>query len=139
VYPWLWFWWAPQLHFPWSGNVAQRIQPDTRWFFQGINPSAGDPEIEEKAFSVASYGRQLGLITEVLIEVAEHADIKSAEALASLERLKRIRAEIEQIKRAEYTARAADIAAQVAELRHKGGIEYTRLAEKLLPLLRDDH
>ena len=93
MYPWLWFW-APQLHLPWSGNVAQRIDPNTRWFFQGIDPSAGDADIEEKAFSVASYGRQLGLITEILIEVAE--------------------------------------------LRLKGGGEYTRLAEKLLPLLRDD-
>ena len=137
MYPWLWFW-APQVHFPWSGDVAQRIEPNTRWFFQGIDPSAGDPDIEEKAFSVATYGRQLGLITEILIEVAEHADIKSAQAAASLERLKRIRVQIEQIKRAEYTARAADIETQVAELRLKGGGEYTRLAEKLLPLLRDD-
>jgi hypothetical protein len=73
VYPWLWFW-APQLHFPFSGNVAQRIEPDTRWFFQGIDPSAGDPHIEEKAFAVASYGRQLGLITEVLIEYTKLAE-----------------------------------------------------------------
>jgi hypothetical protein len=48
VYRWLWFW-APQLHFPWSGNVAQRIEPTTRWFFQGIDPSAGDADIEENA------------------------------------------------------------------------------------------
>ena len=138
MYPWLWFWLMPQLHFPLSGNVAQRIQPDTHWFFQGIDRNAGDPDIEEKAFSVASYGRQLGLITEVLIEVAQHADIKSAAALESLERLKRIRADIEQVKRAEYAARAADIAAEVAELRRKGGSEYARLAEKLLPMLRGD-
>src|SRR5213595_3628243 len=66
------------------------------------------------------------LMSEILIEVAEHADIKSAQAAASLERLKRIRDQIEQIKRAEYTARAADIETQVAELRLKGGGEYTR-------------
>lgn len=28
-------------------------------------------EIEEKAFSIASYGKQLGLITEVAVDVAE--------------------------------------------------------------------
>ena len=137
MYPWLWFW-APQFHFPWSGNVAQRIEPDTRWFFQGIDPSAGDADIEEKAFSVASYGRQLGLITEVLIDLAEGAEIKSAQAAASLERLRRIREEIEEIKRAEYAARAVNLEAQVAELRRKGGAEYARLAQKLLPLLRDE-
>jgi len=106
VYPWLWLW-APQFHFPWSGNVAQRIEPDTRWFFEGIDPSAGDADIEEKAFSVASYGRQLGLITEVIIDLAEQAELKSVQGAASLERLKRIRDQIERIKRVEYAARAA--------------------------------
>lgn len=137
MYPWLWFW-APQLHFPWSGDVAQRIQPDTRWFFKGIPPDAGDADIEEKAFSVASYGKQLGLITEILIELAEQAESKSVTAATSLERLKRIRTQIEHIKTVEYAARAADIEAQVAELKRRGGSEYTQLAEKLLPLLRRD-
>ena len=104
MFPWLWFW-APQIHFPWSGDVAQRIAPNTRWFFQGIPANAGDAEIEEKAFSVASYGRQLGLITEVLIELAEQAGVISPAAATSLERLKSIRAQIERIKTAEYSAR----------------------------------
>jgi hypothetical protein len=106
VFPWIWFW-APQIHFPWSGDVAQRIAPSTRWFFAGIPGNAGDAEIEEKAFSVASYGRQLGLITEVLIEVAEQVGTTSAAAATSLERLKTIRAQIERIKSAEYAARGA--------------------------------
>ena len=104
MFPWFWFW-APQLHLPWSGNVAQRIEPDTRWFFDGIRPGAGDPDIEEKAFSVASYGKQLGLITEVLIDLAERADTTSVEAATSLQRLKRIRDQIEQVKGKEYAAR----------------------------------
>ena len=137
MYPWLWFW-APQLHLPWSGDVAQRIQPNTRWFFEGIRPGAGDADIEEKAFSIASYGKQLGLITEIVIELAEHVETKSALAATSLERLKRIRAQIEQIKSVEYTARSADIEAQVAELKRKGGREYAELTEKLLPLLGRD-
>ena len=32
MYPWFRFW-APQLHFPFSGSVAQRIEPDNRMFF----------------------------------------------------------------------------------------------------------
>jgi hypothetical protein len=59
--------------------------------FNGIPANAGDPEIEEKAFSVATYGRHLGLITEVLIDLAEQAGTAST-AAASLERLTSIRA-----------------------------------------------
>lgn len=135
MYPWLWFW-APQLHLPWSGDVAQRIAPRTSWFFQGIRPGAGDARIEEQAFSVASYGRQLGLITEVLIDLAEQAGTKSDDAAESLDRLKQINEAIERIKKAEQTSRVADIAAQVAELKRKGGSEYVELCQTLLPLLR---
>lgn len=55
--------WAPQwhLHFPFSGSVAQDIDPDVNWFFAGIRPQAGNKEIERKAFDIASYGRATGL------------------------------------------------------------------------------
>ena len=134
MFPWLWYW-APQWHFPWSGDVAQRIEPDTRWFFQGMDPAAGDPRIEEKAFAVASYGRQLGLITEVRVDLAEQAAPTSPAAAVSLERLKRIAAEIERIKGAEYAADAAAIEAQVARLQRRGGAEHAQLSARLLPLL----
>jgi hypothetical protein len=95
--PWLWYW-APQVHLPWSGNVAQRIEPITHWFFQGIPPGAGDAQVEERAFAVASYGKQLGLITEVLIDLAERAGAGSEQAAESVARLRLIRDEIERIK-----------------------------------------
>jgi len=136
MYPWLWFW-APQLHFPWSGNVAQRIEPTTDWFFEGINPGAGNARIEQKAFDVASYGKQLGLITEILIDVADRVGTSSPLAARSLERLKGIREEIERIKSAEYSSRALDIEAQVLELKRKGDPGYARLAERLGTILRD--
>jgi hypothetical protein len=134
MYPWLWFW-APQMYFPWSGDVLQQIDPTTSWFFRGIQPSAGDAEIEEKAFSVASYGKQLGLITEVLIDLAEQVGTKSAESAESIDRLKLIREAIEQIKTEERASRMSDIATQVAELKRKGGSEYAELSRTLLPLL----
>jgi hypothetical protein len=59
MYPWLWIW-APQLHFPWSGGVAQRIEPNANWFFDSISGQPGNAKIEKKAFGVASYGKQLG-------------------------------------------------------------------------------
>ena len=66
MFPWLWFW-APQFHFPWSGSVAQQIDPDLGWFFGAIRPGAGDATVEREAFEVASYGKQLGLISEALV------------------------------------------------------------------------
>jgi predicted CoA-binding protein len=134
MYPWLWLW-APQVNFPWSGDVAQEIEPTTSWFFRGIRPAAGDAEIEEKAFSVASYGKQLGLITEVLIDVAERIGTQSVESTESMNRLKLIREAIDQIKTVERTSRVPDIVSQVAEVKRKGGSEYAQLSRTLLPLL----
>lgn len=100
MFPWLWIY-APKVELPWSGDLAQRVEPRTRWFFQGINAGAGDARVEEKAFEVASYGKQLGLITEVLIDLARQAGTHSPQAAESLARLERIAAEIDSIKHLE--------------------------------------
>lgn len=134
MYPWLWLW-APQMNLPWSGDVAQEIEPTTSWFFRGIRPAAGDAEIEEKAFSIASYGKQLGLITEVLIDVAQQVGTLSVESTESMDRLKLIREAIDQIKTVERASRVSDIASQVAEVKRRGGSEYAELSRTLLPLL----
>lgn len=132
--PWLWFW-APQIHFPWSGPVSQQIEPNTTWFSDLIEPGAGNAEIEKQAFAIASYGKQLGLITEVLISVAEQARELSPQASGSLERLREIKASIERVKHAEYDASAERLAAEVLAMRSRGGEEYARLSQRLLPLL----
>ena len=54
MFPWFWFW-APQVHFPWSGAVTQRINPNLSWFSDLIEPGAGDPEVERKAFGAPPY------------------------------------------------------------------------------------
>jgi hypothetical protein len=95
--PWLWFW-APQFHFPFSGSVAQRIDPDTSWFFAGIRPEAGNGEVEKEIFDVASYGRQLGLINDVLLALASPGTVPQAQAKESLAKLKAVHGEVEQVK-----------------------------------------
>lgn len=95
--PWFLFW-APQLTLPFGGSVAQRIEPNTNWFFDAIAPNAGDPLIERKAFEVASYGRQLGLITEVLADLAAQLPPTSPRGQKSLKRLREIQQRIEQLK-----------------------------------------
>jgi hypothetical protein len=137
MFPWLWLF-APQVHLPWSGSVAQQIAPDTHWFFSGIARGAGDARIEEKAFAVASYGKQLGLITEVLLELAQESPQASAAANDSIVKLEEIRAEIERIKGVEY-ARAADaLAEQVRAIQQRGGAKAQALSARLRPLLEHD-
>lgn len=124
--PWFWFW-APQVHFPWSGDVAQRIEPDTNWFFGAIAPGAGDAAIERKAFQLASYGKQLGLLTEVVLALADQTQPKDAQAKRSLERLRKLAAEIEALKDAAYQDQATTLAEQVLRLKAKRPREFERL------------
>jgi hypothetical protein len=148
MFPWLMIW-APQLHFPFSGSVAQQIDPN--WFFGAINPAAGDARIEKQAFEVASYGRQLGLITEVLIELADGRQAgqekgkgresssprpASSEAAGdSLGRLKEIRARIEQIKTEDAGGRALDMEAELIRLQKSHPAEFALLRTRLQALL----
>ena len=135
MFPWLWFY-APQIHFPWSGAVAQQIAPDTHWFFSGIRPGAGDARIEEQAFGVASYGKQLGLITG-LLALAQESPPASPKAQESIDKLKTIQAEIERLKSAEYERVAVSLAAQVTAIRQRGGAKARALEARLRPLLLD--
>jgi hypothetical protein len=130
MYPWLWIW-VPRFQYPWSGDVAQDIDPDTTWFFGSIKPEAGNARIEQKAFAVASYGKQLGLITEVLIGLAEPAAEAAGESARSLQELKRIKAEIEDIKEAEYERELLEIEWRITTLQKKGGKGAAALSKKL--------
>ncbi len=58
--------WSPTWNFPLSGDVSQDIDPYFGMEIKGV------PEIERKVVtSVASYGKQLGKITEALLVLAE--------------------------------------------------------------------
>lgn len=97
MYPWNWMW-APQIHFPLSGDVEQDIEPSLDLFFAGIKPEAGIGSIEKGIFEKASYGKQLGMILDVLLPLIEDGSIKSSEAKKSLADLKALHKKIEQVK-----------------------------------------
>ncbi|MFZ6681956.1 hypothetical protein [Undibacterium sp. Tian12W] len=98
MYPWLWVW-SPQVHFPWSGSVAQSIEPNTTWFYNMIPPVSGDAGIEAQAFQLASYGTQLGQITDVLLDIVKDSENLSPKAAKSLKELRSLKARIEIIKK----------------------------------------
>ena len=90
--PWL----QSNFNFPLSGDVKQAIDPD--WFFYTIEAEVGDREIEKEVFlKVASYGRQLGVITETLLSIADELKL-SSENIEALSRLKQLQTEIDAIK-----------------------------------------
>ena len=132
--PWQWSW-APEIHLPLSGAVAQQIEPNTNWFFGAIAPSAGSARIEKRAFDIASYGRQLGLINRVLIALAEQPGTLPAAAAEPLARLKAIQDRIDQIKVEESQATADQIERQIQDLKTRNATEFAALAARLRPLL----
>lgn len=116
MFPWFWLW-APQLHLPFSGDVAQDIEPRLDWFFAGIKPQAGNARIEARAFDVASYGDQLGVITRLLLEWAKRLPPEVQAASAPLAQLRDIHRRIEAIKDAEGDRELAALEARVEQLR----------------------
>lgn len=131
--PWFWFW-SPQFHFPFSGSVAQRIEPDTHWFFAGIRPEAGDAETEEQLFDVASYGRQLGLLTEVLLAMADKDSIPAAKAARSLTQLKAVHADIEGVKRGRRDRLARSAVDALDKLAQSDPQQLTEVLARFKPL-----
>src|SRR4051794_14204007 len=95
--PWYWMW-SPQVHFPLSGSVVQDNSPDLGWFFAGIKPEAGVGSIEKEIFEKASYGKQLGLIMDVLLPLLGEGSLDPEKARKSLADLKELYEEIEQVK-----------------------------------------
>jgi hypothetical protein len=118
MFPWFWLW-APQLRLPFSGDVAQDIEPRLDWFFNGIKPQAGNGRIEAKAFEVASYGHQLGVITELLIEMAERMPADAQAASEPLKALREIRSRIGALKDAEHERELAELEARIQQLRRR--------------------
>ena len=71
------FLYAPTFEYPLSGDVSQGIAPHFNWDIAGI------PEVEhEVCTSVASYGKQLGKLTEAVLALAEKAGVEGPEVEA---------------------------------------------------------
>ena len=116
MFPWLMYW-SPVYHFPFSGGVEQNIEPDFDWFFGRINPATGNAKIEKRVFEeVGSYGKQLGLINEVLLELAESKNIAKSD---SLRRLSELVDQVESIKMQEHDAAKQHLKASLSTLRNQ--------------------
>ncbi|SFU45134.1 hypothetical protein [Pseudoduganella namucuonensis] len=129
MFPFLWLW-SPQFFLPWSGSVTQEIALER--FFNAIPRSSGDGGIEYAAFKRASYGSQLGWITEVLLELTRNTPADDDSALG---KLRLASADIELLKIEKQGQAGERIAAYLDTLRRQDGERFARLSERLLPLL----
>jgi hypothetical protein len=125
MYPWLWFW-APQIHYPF-GTYYQDIEPKTNWFSDTINPEAGDADMEKKIVDKASYGRQLGLITEVLLSMQDGHLVRKEKAKESLDKLKILYTDIEDVKQNSAVEKADTIIDLMKKLQKSDTEQFQRV------------
>ena len=82
MYPWL-PWWPALMKLPGAENLSQDIAPVTTWFPTTLELNfAGDRRIESDVVSnVASYGKQLGILTDALLATARDSREPAVERL----------------------------------------------------------
>lgn len=130
MFPWFWIW-SPTIHMPLSGAVDEDIDAK----FNGIDIQAGNRQVERQAVEVASYGRQLGLITEVLLASVQKIGPLPEAAETSLQRLKEIQGSIEQIKAKQAMVDSQKIEQQLQNIMQNNPEEFLRLKPRLLEVL----
>ena len=113
--------WA--FRWPLSGDVNQRIVAP--WFSPTVNVNyAGDPVIEDRVVTdVASYGRQLGWLSEIVIELAKNKPAPS-DTLEQLEVAAEKIAEIKKQRQKSVRERADEA---LDRLEREQPTEYKRL------------
>lgn len=129
--------WAPNVHFPLSGSVAQRIEPTANWFFDAIDANAGNARVEKRVFAKASYGRQISWLTDVVLSLADGSKKLDTEPGSPLAKLKELKRTKDAIKAEDAAATAADIEQNLAWLKHSNQDEFDKLARKLRAIIQE--
>ncbi|WP_461481664.1 hypothetical protein [Porticoccus sp.] len=107
--------WSGLFRSPLSGDVNQDYAPVTSWFSPQLKVNfAGDQDVESRVVAdVASYGKQLGILTDALLELA---DGEQGEALA---KLKALAAEVEQVKQRQSAKLEEQVRADLKRLQQQ--------------------
>ena len=86
---------APRIHWPASGDLYQNIAPETDWFTTHIGPEAGDAKVEKEINKeVASYGKQLGKLTELCLILAGEIEVEPGKKKELLGEIKEINTKV---------------------------------------------
>jgi hypothetical protein len=125
----------PNFFFPGAGGNWQTI--DTRWWSPTVSVNfAGNPAIEREVVEdVASYGRQIGWLNDIVLALAasEGAIARDTEAAASLDKLKGAQARIAEIKARRKEVARANARSALANLAAADMDSYRALVRSLDP------
>ena len=81
--PWLNIWPGAR---PWEGPLSGDVNQAFRSFSPTIVNGQGDPDLEREIVeNVATYGKQIGELTDVVLALAKHGKLPASQALAELE------------------------------------------------------
>jgi hypothetical protein len=113
---------------PWSGPVTQDLLD--HWFSPAVTYNfAGDATIEKQVVeSVASYGRQIGWLNEVVLALADGNPPPSA----TVERMRQAVKEVEALKAVHASTAFADATDALARLKKESPRNYDRLLLTLM-------
>lgn len=113
---------------PWSGPVTQDLLD--HWFSPAVTYNfAGDATIEKQVIeSVASYGRQIGWLNEVVLALADGNPPPSA----TVERMRQAVNEVEALKAVHASTAFADATDALARLKKESPRNYDRLLLTLM-------
>ena len=122
--PWLVPWWNI-FKAPLSGNVTQEIAPVTSWLSPQLEVNfAGNPKLEAKVISdVASYGKQLGILTEAVLEISEG---KKGDAV---KKLKALTKQVEALKQAHEKQQELNLKQELDKLKQQDPSSFKKLID----------
>ncbi|WP_238365816.1 hypothetical protein [Mesobacterium pallidum] len=104
---------------PWSGDVIQHIEPRIN-----SDDISGVPEIERRVVTeVASYGRQLGWLTEAVLALAAGAGVDDPR----IAKVAQLKTDVEAAKAAEAAALLADAEKALERLRRVDSGAFAKL------------
>ena len=123
--PWLFPWWG-LFKGPFSGDVIQDIAPITSWLSPQFEFNfAGNRRIEaEVAADVASYGKQLGILSEAVMELAD------GKKGVAVDRLKKLTDQIEEVKHQHKDRLEQKVKAELDQLKQQDPKALKRLIDE---------
>ncbi|WP_428034113.1 hypothetical protein [Amphritea sp.] len=130
IYPGIYSGISPWLNLfksPLSGDVTQDISPVTSWWSPQIELNfAGNRPIENAVVrDVASYGKQLGIITDVLLQLTKD------ETGEAVDQLRKVSDDVERIKQKHLSVSMSTLKAGLLRLKTEDPEGYKKLLDEL--------
>ena len=127
MFPWIWL--QPTFNFPFSGDVAQDIEPRTIWDLPFSGPYRGNRALERRILAEgAGYGEQLKVLHDAVLALIEH---QKAQKLPGCKEAIDLHQKIDGIKKAHYAETVDDIRTALLHLKENDEESFNALLGSL--------